>query len=154
MTWETAADVATTVTMTLAIPATFFALVQLLEMRRSGSLSALRIVLERLQEEPIRQARQRLISDLAKKSFESWTAEEREAADLALRRYNSVAILVENRLIPVAFVLPEWENSLILCWEAGQPLVKAYRDERGCGYWRQLETLYKRAIAARKSKHA
>jgi hypothetical protein len=150
MDWEMAANISTTLTMVVAIPATGFALFQLLEMKRGSKLSAFIAVWNFLQEEHVREARGILIA-LAKKkkNFEIWTPEERDAADLALQRYNSVAILVRNRLIPVSFVL-QWEHSLILCWEAAQPLVIQYRTERGTGYWQQLEDLYNLAVEGKK----
>ena len=153
MDWQTVANIATTLTIIVAMPAAGFALFQLREMKRGSSLSAFIAVVDFLQEEHVREARRILVS-LAGKNFETWTTEERDATDLALRRYNSVATIVQNHLIPINFVLPEWENSLILCWEAAQPLVSKYRNERGIDYWRQLEGLYNLAVARRRRTHS
>ena len=140
MDWQVTANIATTVAMIVAIPATAFALLQLLEMKRSSRLSAFLAVVDFLQAERVREARRILIS-LKEKKFDDWTKEECDAADLALRKLNAVAIIVQNHLIPVNYVLPEWENTLILCREAAEPLVRKYRNERGINYWRQLEGL-------------
>lgn len=96
----------------------------------------------------MRNARATLIG-LKNKSFESWSPQEVEAADLALRKYNFVAIMVSNRLIPARFILPELSTSLVLCWEAAQPMIKKYRNERGTNYWEKLEVLYNLAKSYR-----
>ena len=134
------ANLATTLTFLVALAATVFGLRQLVELKRSINLSGFLAVVNYLQDEHVRSARGILIG-IGERGLRSWSAEEREAADLALRRFNSVAIMIRKGLIPIHFVLPEWENTLRQCWRSAQPLIAEYRAQRGERYWHELESL-------------
>ena len=138
------ANVANVATALVAIPAALFALFQLLEMKRSAQLTGFRAVIDFLQEERVRVARRITIS-LNGKALSDWTKAEEEAADLALRKFNSVALMVKERMISPELVLTEWKTSLLLCWDAAKPLVEKYRSERFPTYWQHLEVLCSRA---------
>ena len=135
------ANLATVLTFLVAFAAAIFGLYQVGEMKRSLHLNSFLAVVSILQDERVRAARDTLIK-LDGKPLQAWSYGERKAADLALRKFNATAILVRKDLIPLHFVLPEWGNSLRLCWAAGQPLIDEYRSgKRGERYWHELESL-------------
>jgi hypothetical protein len=140
MNLQDAANLATTLTFLVTFPVVIFGLYQVVELKRTGNLNAFLAVVNYLQDERVRNARGTLIR-LSDRDFDSWTKEERDAADLALRRFNSVAIMIRKHLIPIELVLPEWENTLVLCWRSAQPLIAEYRKQRGAQYWHELESL-------------
>ena len=134
------ANLATVLTFLVAFAAAIFGLYQVGEMKRSLHLNSFLAVVSFLQDERVRAARDTLIK-LDGKPL-PWSDAERKAADLALRKFNATAIIVRKGLIPLHFVLPEWGNSLRLCWAAGQPLIDEYRSgKRGERYWHELESL-------------
>ena len=133
-------NLATALTFLVALVAAIFGLRQVVELKRSIHLSAFLAVVNYLQDEQVRVARGTLMG-LSGRDIQSWSKEEREAADLAVRRFNSVAIMIRKGLIPIHFVLPEWENSLRLCRRSAQPLIAEYRSQRGERYWHELESL-------------
>ena len=140
MNLQAAANLSTTLTFLAALPVAIFGLYQLVELKRAGHLTAFLAVVSYLQDEQVRDAR-RILIGLNERPIESWTKEEHAAADLALRRFNSVPIMIRKHLIPIDFVLPEWENALMLCWRSAKPLVAEYRAQRGERYWHELESL-------------
>jgi len=145
MDWTAIGAIATAVSALIILPVSVFAARQLREMKRSGQLNAFVSVVEFLQEDRVRDARGHLISLKNKPDISGWSGDDIKAADLACRAYNSVAIMIEKGLIEKEFVLPEWQNSIMLCWEAAQPLVKKYRGERNKKYWDSLQKLYELA---------
>lgn len=161
MTSQTAANIATVVTalaaiaaLGVAVLAARFARNQFLEQSQSRGLSAFIAILNSLQDERVREARRTLINlQRDGRKIESWTPEEVAKADLALRNYNTLAIMIEARLLPANMeraALDEWGGSLLQCWEAGQPLVEKYRAERrDHSYWPRLHTLYNRVKESR-----
>ena len=93
-------------------------------------MSALLTAIDFIQEEQVRKARSIVYSlKQDKKSFNSWTKEEREATDLALRRFNRLAMMLEDNLISQEPLLSEFGTSMIDCWTTGQPLIEEYRRD-------------------------
>jgi hypothetical protein len=119
---------------------------QIDEMKIQRRFASLLSVIGFLQEEHVRKARG-VAYDLGKteKPYGIWTDAEREATELALRRYNRLAIVAKGDPIFGNDILEEFATSLIDCWDVGQPLISALRSERGDRYWKQLDDLYQLA---------
>lgn len=148
MDWQTAANIGTTLTPLIALGAAFYAAYQVNELKRQRRMDALLRAIAFIQEERVRKAREIVYSlRESKKDYKSWTTEERNETDLALRRYNRLAMMVEDNLISPEPMLSEFGDSIVDCWVAAKPLVQEFRETRKPDYWQKLENLYKLARA-------
>jgi len=137
MHWDAIAAIAQAAAALFAV----FGVFQLLELKRSSQLSGFIAVLEILQDERVRRARQ-LVLKVAGKPYPFWTTEERDGAELACRKFNAVGIMVANKMVNPNLLLQDWSRTIADTWEGAQPMIKAYRQERGSDTWRKFEHLY------------
>lgn len=144
MDWDISAIA--TVSMSGVILATaIIALGQLREIQKSRRSDAFTNLVQFLQREDIREARRILIRELSKKSFNSWTPDERQKAEMACHTYAAAGMMEEEGYVKKGFIAKEWHNSIVQCWEAAEPMITEYRDDRGKDFWFRFERLYKRA---------
>ena len=144
MVWDKVNAIAT-VSMDLIILFTvIFAAFQLGENKKYRKVSALIGVYEFLQEEYTRKDRGILIG-LSGKNFKKWTHKEIEASEKACERYNFAGIMVSKKLIEKDYIVNEWRDSIIRCWEAAKPMIVEYRKSRGKEYWYNFDKLYQMA---------
>ncbi len=142
MDWNLVTAVATAVV--LAVSA-FIAIRQLKQIRRAGQTDAFRNLIELLQREDIREARNVLIEELSKKDFKNWSKDERRQAEKACHTYNTAGVMAARNLPEKDFIAKKNRSSIIKCWRAAQPMIKEYRKERGEDFWEDFEELYKGA---------
>jgi hypothetical protein len=77
---------------------------QIKEMRRATYATAFKAVYDMLQTDDVRNARRIVLRTLASKPLDSWTDEEKRIAEKVCSCYDTVAIMVRNRMVPVGVV--------------------------------------------------
>lgn len=67
----------------------------------------------------------------------------RAAFEDCCRRYDCVAILGQNRMLPHLIIAREWGYSIIRSYEICKPFIRHYQEERGTMFWNNFEQLYR-----------
>ena len=145
MDWNMITAISTASMALIILGTAIFAVFQLREIQSSRKLSAFISVRQFLQEESKRRARKILITVLSGKDFKDWSEEEIETAEKACESYDFVGIMVSKKLIEKDFIVTEWRDSIIKCWEAAKPMIIKYRKTRGKDYWDDFEKIYRMA---------
>ena len=119
------------------------ALWELREIKRSRQINAFLDVYNFLQNEDTRKARGILINlGKSRKKFNDWTPEEINEAEKVSQTYDAVGVMISNKFIAKKLIIKEWRNSIILCWEAAEPMIKKYQKMRGTDFQDDFERLY------------
>jgi hypothetical protein len=119
---------------------------QTLVLRRSSFANAFIAARNILQSESVRNARA-IIFALKDKDMGNWTKEELKAAQKVCHTYDSIGIMVRNKILPEKFIIDHYCESLAKTWEILEPLVEKYREEREFpGFWDDYEWLAKKGI--------
>jgi len=121
-----------------------FAVYQLREMKKDRTAQIFLGIVSLLQEPKCREARRSLIQ-LDERDFTKWSDEQKSHAEHACNTYDVVAILLQREVIDPTMITAEWRNSIIRCWNNAQPMISAYRRERGQDYWDDFDWLYEEA---------
>lgn len=145
MVWDKVNAIATAFMALIILVTVLFAAFQLRENQKYRKATAFIGVYEFLQEEYTRKARGILIT-LSEKNFKEWSKKEIEASEKACERYNFAGIMVSKKLIEKDFIVNEWRDSIIRCWEVAKPMIVEYRKSRGKEYWYNFDKLYEMAI--------
>jgi len=103
---------------------------QLREMRKATAATAFSDIVTFLQTREVREA-QRVLMNLSEEDFTKWTAEQKTNAEIACSTFDSVGIMLRNKVVNHVLVTKEWRYSIIECWKKAQPMIKSYREERG-----------------------
>jgi len=144
--WTMLTAISALITAGVIVITAIFAAFQLIEASKSRKANIFMNIAQFLQREHIREARGTLIkTSRREKDFNKWTDEEKGSAEQACSTYNVAGIMVKRNLIEPDFVVKEWNDSIIKCWEAAQPMVEEYRKTRGRTFWNDFEELYKKA---------
>jgi len=117
---------------------------QLREMRRGTVAQAFSTIASTLYEQKVRMARRTLMRN-SKSDFTSWTQKEIDDAEITCVKYDVVGTMVRNKMIDLKMVIKKWRNSLIECYEHAQPMITAYRKNRGNDFWEDFQWLYNKA---------
>ena len=144
MNWQILAALGAASTALVILITAILALLQLKEASRARKVAAFTDISRFLQREEIRKAR-RTLFEIPEKSFKDWTIEEIEEAEKACHPYDLAGIMVSEKLIEENLIVHKWRYSIIRCWEAAEPMVNAYRKDRGNDFWGDFEWLYKKA---------
>ena len=114
--------------------------------RRASYTSAFKAVYDMLQDEAKRDDRGFVLGELAKKSFDMWTPQEKKRAEKVCHTYDAVGIICRNRLLPTDLIADSWGDSLRRCWKVLAPLVSEYRTARNSReFWDDFEWLARQA---------
>lgn len=77
---------------------------------------------------------------------QTWSPEERQAAQTVVRQFELVALLIEGRLFDPNLFLRSWQHDITLCWQACEALVQEQRAQlQNPAYGRHFEELYRLA---------
>lgn len=89
-----------------------------------------------------RQARQ-VLTNLAAKSLDSWTTQERLDAERACSAWDAVALVLRNTSIPQAkeMIVGNWRYSILSCYSAAQELMRELHTQRDPEFWDDFEWL-------------
>ncbi len=121
---------------------------QLEEARRSADTEAFLRVVDRLQEESVRRAREVIfrISLDEKKPFSDWTDSEKKAVEVACQSFDVVGMMVKGDMVPPGPVLHGWHMTIGKSWLGALPLIRARREKDGEDFWGDFEWLYKESV--------
>jgi hypothetical protein len=72
-----------------------------------------------------------IANSLASKSFASWTAEERDAADMVWRMWNVSCVFQSLQVLPDDFMAKFYGGTLVRHWHALKPYIEEMRAEFG-----------------------
>jgi hypothetical protein len=108
----------------------------------SAAQSALYLV-NFLQSQEVRAARECVRSVLSKKELSEWSEEERRCASLVCSNYDVVAGLLKAQLAPLELISKNWTPSIRHCHEVLQPFVDEIRAKPGAdpSYWSNFDWL-------------
>jgi hypothetical protein len=100
-------------------------------------------VIQFMQEEPTRQARERVIKQMSQLTREQWSEDDRRAADKVCSTYDVVAILLRNGFADSQPVAENWGPSIRQCFETLQPYIRELQKPENAGpsYWKDFEWL-------------
>jgi len=115
-------------------------LFMLIAMRSASQGQNILTVFSLIQQPHIHNARRILLS-LRNKPLDEWSQEERLAADIACGTYDQLAILLKSKVIPLRVITDNWGNSIRECRRVASPLIAQYRQQRGPGFWDDLDWL-------------
>ena len=150
--WDFVGALANIVTMLIAFSTASIVVRQVTEARRSTHASSFKVAYDILQDESVRRARRTVMAVLRAKEFETWTAEEIEAAELVCQSYDSIAIMCRQEYLPTSVIADSWGDSLRKTWKVLRPLVKKYRTDRNSPeYWNDYQWLARKAQLLRDS---
>jgi hypothetical protein len=131
----------------LALVATFvvYVLILLVMWRSTRAQNLLNLVVY-LSQESLRDDR-RVVIDLGKqrKQFVGWSDGEVKAAGRVCASYNLAGLLAKDKAIPTETFVTAYADSLRKCFASAEELLKAYRSERGAGYWKSFDWLVSEA---------
>lgn len=128
MDWNEVTAIATAASSVIIIVSVVFLIIQIIELRRATQAQTFATALEKLQNEEIRAAR-RTVFQLKDKNCVNWSEDEIKEAEKVCHTYDSVAIMVRNKLLPIT-IIENWKYSLTHSWEILSPLITKYRNER------------------------
>ncbi len=124
---------------------------QLGTMQKASEAQNILTVINLIQEENVRDARDLLIrkSNDLKRVVDMRDSEVEKAANIACGRYDIVGILAEREIVPLDLFIKYWGNSIKNCYEAAKPLIEDYRNPESTYYrdkeiWKCFEWLYQK----------
>ena len=142
--WEAITAFSTLVSALVIFITGFFLFYQLREMKKATIAQAFSSIATMLDDDRVRNARYTLMS-ISQNDFTKWTEKEIDNAAKACSTFDTVGIMVSNGIIDHKMVTREWRYSIIECWEHAQPMIAAYRKQRGKDFWDDFEGLYNKA---------
>ena len=84
---------------------------------------------------------------IAGQSFDRWTPHQVAAAELACSRYDELGHIFRMGIVDSRLVAAQWRDSIVKCHEAAEPMLRAYRQDRGDDFWSHFDWLYQQAKA-------
>ena len=145
MDWIAIGAISSAVSTMVILASLIFIWLQLREMNRTRKAEAFFHIVDFLQSDDIRAARQHLM-DLKTPSFDDWTEEDIANAEKVCNSYARIGRMIKERMIPADFVIPVYHYSIKKCWKAAQPIVVEYRRRMSSDRWESFEWLYERTI--------
>ena len=117
-------------------------------MQRANKASAFSIIFSTLQSEDIREARKKILE--TNESYSNWTIDLKNNAEKVGQTYDTIGIMLKRGVVPYSYVVEEWHDSIIKCWEKTKDMIHEYRDYRSDDFWDDFETLYDKSIELEK----
>ena len=115
------------------------------EMRRATNATAFKSVYNILQDDLVHAARYKIYK-LDSKNIETWTDDEKKAAEKVCCSFDAVGIMCQNNMIPVDVVADSWGYALRHSWRILAPMVTSIRVMKNSEeYWDDFEWLARRA---------
>ena len=107
-------------------------------MKKANAMTALTAIISILQAKDVRMARGCLMN-ITKTDFEKWTDDEKTKAELACSTFDTVGILLQEKVVEHELITEPWRHSIRKCWENAQPMIVSYRKKRGGDYWNSFK---------------
>ncbi len=120
---------------------------QINEMRKSNIATAFMIIWSILYKDNVRKARKELYSMKSKeyKEFKHWSEDEIQNAVEVCNSFDSVGILLRNKVVKHNLVTHEWHYAITACWKKCAPVIKYHQKIHGKDYWDDFQWLYKQS---------
>ena len=95
-----------------------------------------------LQSNEVRSAREHVIMELFQKDFQNWSDNDCKMASTVCASYGNAGVLVRLGLVDFD-MLESWGPSVKRCYKICEPLIKERRKAAGPKYWIDFDNLYK-----------
>jgi len=120
---------------------------QLDEARRSTMAQSFMSLINFLQQDPVREAREIVIRTLRNRPYETWDVKQLRSASKVCSTYDVASILIKMGLVPVDPVAENWGPSIVACYEICEPHIANLQrpEESGPTYWDDFYWLYMEA---------
>lgn len=118
-------------------------------MQLANRASAYSIIFSILQSEEIREARKKILG--TNEPYSNWTIDLKNHAEKVGHTYDTIGIMLKRGVVPYSYVVEEWHDSIIKCWEKTKDMIGEYRGYRGDDFWDDFETLYEKSTDFEKS---
>jgi len=101
-------------------------------------------VINFIQEEPTREARETVIKYLERDQVVKWTESERKVASKVCSTYDILSILIKSDVIPLSPFKENWGPSIRMCYEKLDLFIEDMQKPENAGpeYWNDFEWLY------------
>ena len=116
-------------------------------MKNARNFTAFMSLVQLIQREDVREARGTLFKLSKEKKFEEWSENEIKEVEKACWTYDFLAMMMIANLIEkdlTDLILNLWQTQIIKTWEAAEPMIRKYQDERGENFWESFEKIYKK----------
>ncbi|MFX0200942.1 MAG: hypothetical protein ACFFCW_32890 [Candidatus Hodarchaeota archaeon] len=149
------AAIASAVSSVILLISVIILVLQAREVRRATYGQSFKTVYEILQADDVREARGIVLRNLEGKQINTWSEDEKKAAEKVCHTYDSVGIMIRSGMIPVQVVADSWGDSLRRSWRILAPLVASYRTQRNSAeFWDDYEWLAREADRYRRTIHS
>lgn len=118
---------------------------QVWELRRATSTQAFCSLIDRLQDEEVRKAREIVLEQEREGNSIDLTGRVQVGSDEKVcHTYDVAGIMVNSGMVPKRLLTENWGHSIKRCWQYVNPLVSKYRKERSAPkIWDDFESLAK-----------
>jgi len=144
MSWEEVSSISTALSAIFLIISGLIIFSQLREMKKTNQVEVFSFIVNTLQDEKVRNARDVLMK-ISEKDFSKWQSDEVKNTEIVCSTYNTAGIMLKQAGIDFSMVSDEWRDSIKNCWEHAKPMLDSYRKSRGSDYWDEFDLLYKSA---------
>ena len=106
-----------------------------------------------IQDENARAAREVVMRDLKDKDYSKWTIEEKKSASRVCSTYDVVSILIyQQSLVKPELVIDNWGPSIKKCYKILEPHIKEMQkpENAGSDYWDDFVVLNDKVIKSKK----
>ena len=106
-----------------------------------------------IQDEKARNARDVVMSNLKDKNYSDWETEEKKSASRVCSTYDIVSILIyQQRLVKPDLVIDNWGPSIKKCYNILEPHIEEMQKPENAGpdYWDDFVFLYNKVIQSKK----
>lgn len=112
--------------------------------RKANHATAYKAVIDILQTQDIRDARNHVMETLKDKPYEKWNPKDRLEASKVCHSYDAVGQMVRNGMLPKEYVIHHWAAGLRNSWDVLAPYIKAMREKVDFAkHWDDYEYLVK-----------
>lgn len=121
-------------------------LVQAREVKRATYSQSFKSIYDILQPDDVRNARKFVLDELKDRSYQSWSNEDKQIAEIVCNTYDCVGIMIKSGMIPVHVVADNWGDSLRKTWKILNHMVIDYRTLRNSiEFWNDYQWLANQA---------
>lgn len=117
---------------------------QLATMRDAATAQNTIALINFLQTQDVRTARQRVRKELSTMPVEHWTESDKRDASAVVANYDVAAALIKEGLAPVELVTSNWGPSIRHCYHVLEPYMREVREREGGDptYWTNFQWLH------------
>jgi hypothetical protein len=116
---------------------------QLRTSQKSSESQNLITIINFLQDETTRSARDRVIRQMQNTDMANWSDEDKRAAGKVCSTYDVAAILLRNGYVPLNPIIDNWGPSISICYKTLRPYIAEMQRPKNAGtrYWNDFSWL-------------